>query len=110
MIIIEMMRALKNLNELLTDSCEDIINDYLEKQDIVDSCPEYFEIIKNRSESKIIKELNIRLKEVDCEVPKDILIKYVLEKISVLAVRFLCEQPYERIQKSKSETRKLTSF
>lgn len=99
------MNALKNLNDLLSGSCEDLINDYLEEQNILELCPEYFEIIKYGSEHKIIRELNLRLKEVDCEIHENDLIEYVLAKISILAVRFLCEQP-----QVKCQTRKLTSF
>lgn len=96
---------MKNLNNLLAGSCEDLINEYLEEQNILELCPEYFEIIKYGSEHKIIRELNLRLKEVDCKIPENDLIEYVLAKISVLAVRFLCEQP-----QVKSEIKKLESF
>lgn len=98
-------KGMKTLNQILAGACEDLVNDYLEEQDVTRLSYEHYGIIRDRSENEIMKELNRRLEKVDCKIPEDVLINYVLEKIKVLAVRHLCDE-YE----NKSSIRKSTSF
>ncbi|VYU48264.1 hypothetical protein [Clostridium paraputrificum] len=93
---------MKNLNELLNGTCEDLVNDYLEEKDILKLSYEHYEIIKNGSKHPMIKELLDKLRNMGCEVSEEDLIDYVLEKIKVLAVQHLYDKYVDTISVKKS--------